>query len=120
MSKPYSGTSVTVEDSQMDIEKLLHKYNAEKIYFAYERLEILLTFTLRILGDQHLLVFRVPVDSPLQKGKKQNARKIKEKQKRNEQAAWRALFWTLKSLLETLQLKIQISHEVFTHTEKIA
>ena len=119
MTVPYGSTAVSVEKSQMDIESLLRKHHAEDRRFAYEKKTIQLRFTLMIRGEKHLLLFKVPVDFPVKKNRRNNVKRISEKQRRSEQAAWRSLYWTLKSLLETVQLKIEISDELVKQDGKI-
>ena len=50
-----------------------------------------------------MLSFRVPVDS--------GVRNI-QKRDRDEQSAWRALYWTVKSIVEAIHFRMEIPDEV--------
>lgn len=108
MRKPYCSTLVAVEKSKADIRKLLQKYNAANVQFAWEQKILSLRFSLKIRDEQHLLCFRVPTDVRLRSKKKRN---------RNEQSSWRALYWTAKSLVEAIHFEISVSDEVQEATQ---
>ena len=103
MRKPYCSTLVAVEKSKADIRKLLQKYNAANVQLAGEQKILSLRFSLKIRNEQHLLFFRVPTHASGRNRKKRN---------RDEQSAWRALYWTAKSLVEAIHFKIVVSDEV--------
>jgi len=103
MRKPYCDTLVAVEKSKADIRKLLRKYTAANVLLADEKQTLSLRFSLKIRDEVHVLSFSVPTDARVRNRKKRN---------RDEQSAWRALYWTMKSQIEVIHLKIVVSDEV--------
>lgn len=103
MRKPYCSTSVAVEKSRADIRRLLLKYAAANVRLADEKRGLSLRFSLKIKDERHVLSFRVPIDSGVRN---------RQKRDRDEQSAWRALYWTVKSLVEAIHFKMEISGEV--------
>ena len=102
MRKPYCDTLVAVEKSKADIRKLLQKYSAVNVHLADEKKMLSLRFSLKIWDEQHVLSFRVPTGARARNRKKRN---------RDEQSAWRALYWTVKSHIEAIHFKIVVSDE---------
>ena len=121
MSKAYSSTTVAAAKSQEHIRVLLKRYAAERMQFheSFAERTVRVTFEIRINGYAFVVNIqaRIPQAERQQKSgrgfRELSPRAVEELQDRHERAAWRALFFAIKSRLESVDYGIESFEQAF-------
>lgn len=129
--KAYQTTNVSVSKSQEAIRQILRKHKADGINFGEEWIAqspyIFCKFLYTIQGIQHLILFKVPLPFATKTtatGRKKVETQIEKEQSQIERGIWRAVYWAIKSKLESAEFRIEtfteafLSHFVIPGTEK--
>ncbi len=121
MSKAYSSTTVVAAKSQDHIRVLLKRYAAEGMQFheSFAERTVRVTFGIRING--HFFVVNIQARIPQAERQQKSGRGFRELspkgvdelQMRHERAAWRALFFVIKSRLESVDYGIESFEQAF-------
>ncbi len=123
---PYSGTEVSVEKSQGDIKKLLQKYGCSAVQTAEDMHKglVVIRFCRLIEGSDKAVWIRFTVQIPkVEEPTRVRYGSSKEKIMRErldqaERQAWRALYYALKSRMESVVFGIETFEEAFlAHAE---
>lgn len=104
MSKPYAhGTSVPVDRTRSEIEKLLRKHGATQFMFGHADAQALVAFEIKVPDDGKFVTrrlrFLVPMPAP---SRSMSESKVAAETKRR----WRALLLVLKAKLEAVASRI--------------
>jgi len=78
---PYYGTKVSVEQSQLDIQKLLKKFGIEKAFWGHDGNTEILTFEIKTSKSQKRVVKMMVPEMLYEQRKGKMPRPIKDKQK---------------------------------------
>lgn len=121
MSKAYSSTTVAAAKSQEHIRVLLKRYAAEGMQFheSFAERTVRVTFGIRINGHPFIVNIqaRIPQEDRQQKSgrgfRALTEKALEELQGRHERAAWRALFFAIKSRLESVDYGIETFEQAF-------
>lgn len=116
--KAYQSTNTQVAKSQEDIRRILVKYGADGVQFSEDWKEMVLhiRFLYTIGATQYRVIFKVPIpraETTTATGRKktQNQRDILQRQ--YERGIWRAIFWAIKSRMESIEFGIETFQEAF-------
>lgn len=97
MGAAYEETSVLVDKSKTQIEKLLKKFNVKAIRFTSYPSYGLLEFV-REVGDKQFIPYRLTVKPKVREW----ARNSSSELDRAERQVWRVVYWWLKTKLEAI------------------
>lgn len=127
--KAYEGTAVAVSKSQEQIRYILKRYGADGINFGEEwnrppllppdepwEPHIFVKFLYCLIGNQHLVIFKVPIpiaDKFSPTGKKRAQLQVEKLQEQFERGIWRAVYWAIKSRMEAVEFGIETFVEAF-------
>lgn len=121
MSRAYSGTDVSAVRSQEHIRALLRKCSAEGMQFheSFNERVVRVTFGIRI--EEHPYVVSIQARIPEAERYQKRGRGMCEisegafqaAQERNERSSWRALFFAIKSRLESVDYGIETFEQAF-------
>ncbi len=116
--KAYQQSTTPVARSQEDIRRILSKYGADGVQFSEDWKAMLLDirFLYTVGKIQHSVVFRVPIPkaelcSPGGRSRSSSARQ--KLQEQYERGIWRAVFWAIKSRMESVEFGIETFQEAF-------
>ncbi len=114
----YKGTDVAVSRSQDEIRRLLRKYGADQVQYAEDHKARTLTvrFLISVNGRSYGVQLRaaIPVIEPVSAhGRSRTAKQIEVMEEQNERASWRAVFYALKSRLESIEYGIETFEQAF-------
>ena len=112
----YRGTEVPVERSQSHIRELLYRYGADGIQFSESRKEgkIQMRFMYEVNGDPEKVVYFVRIEAVvLEPGGRSGTAAMERKQHQAGRAAWRAVYWALKSRMESINYGIETFEQAF-------
>lgn len=102
MVMAYKKTKVSVPNTQSDIRKLLQKHKAKGIQFEeeWEKKTICVRFLYEIKQKLFVIRIRAKISSLGEHGQM-------------ERAVWRAVFWAIKSRMESIDFGIETFEEAF-------
>lgn len=117
----YKGTDVSVERTQSAIRNLLEKYGASGLQFTEEmNRQLTLRFGYELERDaaRHRYMVCIRAEVPPARTRDRYGYTLGEKsmateRRTNLMAAWRALYWALKSRLESIEYGIETFEEAF-------
>lgn len=121
--KAYKQAITSVAKSQEDIRRILSKYGADGVQFSedWKAMILMVNFLYSVGKIQYTVVFKVPIpkaeaESP--SGRQRSSNQMQKIQEQYERGIWRALFWAIKSRLESVDLGIESFQEAFlSHIE---
>lgn len=122
----YSGTEVSAEKSQQDIKRLLQRYGCSAVQTAEDMIQglIVLRFARLIEGSDQVVWIRftceIPKVEPPERVRYGTSKEkiLRERLDRAERQAWRALYYALKSRMESVAFNIESFEEAFlSHIE---
>jgi hypothetical protein len=116
--RAYQHSETPVAKSQEDIRRILAKYGADGVQFSEDwKAMLLFVRFLYTLGKiQHSVVFRVPIpkaESVSPGGRYRSPSARQKLQEQYERGIWRAVFWAIKSRMESVDFGIETFQEAF-------
>lgn len=117
--KAYQQSSTPVAKSQEDIRRLLGKYKADGVQFSedWKEMLLLIRFLYTLNGRQHTVLFKVPIPKAEThtpgRSQRRTDTQIQKVQEQYERGIWRAVFWAIKSRLESVEFGIETFEEAF-------
>lgn len=105
----YKKTEVSIEKSQKHIRHLLYRYGAAAIQFTeqFNEGKIQMRFRYDVEGEPKKIMYMVRMEAAIPHAERQKARE------QNERAAWRAIFYALKSRMESVDYGIETFEQAF-------
>ena len=117
--KAYQQSSTPVAKSQEDIRRILSKYKADGVQFSedWTKMLLMIRFLYTIGKVQYSVLFKVPIPkaAPLTpgRGQQRSPSQLLKVQEQYERGIWRAVFWAIKSRLESVEFGIETFQEAF-------
>ena len=116
--KAYQHTSTPVSKSQEDIKKILIKYGASGVQFLenWQEKILIVKFLYIINTCDYFVIFKVPIPqagTETATGRPRAATQTKKEQEQFERGIWRAIFWAIKSRMESIEFGIETFQEAF-------
>ena len=117
--KAYQQSSTPVAKSQEDIRRILSKYKADGVQFSedWTKMLLMIRFLYTIGKVQYSVLFKVPIPKaePLTpgRGQQRSPSQLLKVQEQYERGIWRAVFWAIKSRLESVEFGIETFQEAF-------
>ncbi len=118
MGKAYQQSATPVAKSQEDIRKILMKYGADGVQFSedWQARLLFIRFLYSIKDVQYSVVFKVPIPQAEDQSPGGRPRPVSQRIKLQEQydrGIWRAVFWAIKSRMESVDFGIETFQEAF-------
>lgn len=117
--KAYQQSSTSVAKSQEDIRRILSKYGADGVQFSEDWTKMILDirFMYTIGKIQYVVIFKVPIpkaetETPA-RGRQRSISQMQKIQEQYERGIWRAVFWAIKSRMESVEFGIETFQEAF-------
>lgn len=117
--KAYQQSSTSVAKSQEDIRRILSKYGADGVQFSEDWTKMILDirFMYTIGKIQYVVIFKVPIPKVETKtpgrGQQRSISQMQKIQEQYERGIWRAVFWAIKSRMESVEFGIETFQEAF-------
>ena len=107
----YKDTAVPIERSQSHIRELLYKYGADGIQFSELRREckIQMRFMYEVEGEKGKgkVTYMVRIEAAVPEAR------TEQRRGQNERSCWRAVYWALKSRMESISYGIETFEQAF-------
>jgi hypothetical protein len=119
MMKAYQQSSTPVAKSQEDIRRILSKYKADGVQFSedWTKMILMIRFLYTIGKVQYSVLFKVPIPKAETKtpgrSQQRSPSQLQKIQEQYERGIWRAVFWAIKSRLESVEFGIETFQEAF-------
>ena len=115
--KAYRKTQTNAARSQEGIRKVLAKYGADGVQFSEDWKEriLLIRFLYSASKRQHSILFRVPIPEIPEsvRNRKRTTEQIARFRDQALRSVWRALFYAIKSRMESVDFGIESFEEAF-------
>lgn len=117
--KAYQQSSTPVAKSQEDIRRILSKYGADGVQFSedWTKMLLMIRFLYTVGKVQYSVLFKTPIPQAEKKtpGRSQmrSQSQIQKIQEQYERGIWRAVFWAIKSRMESVEFGIETFQEAF-------
>jgi len=111
----YKGTAVPTERSQTHIRELLYRYGADGIQFSESRKEakIQMRFMYEVDGEKAKVLYFVRIEAAILEASGKPGTARERKQQQSGRSAWRAVYWALKSRMESIDYGIETFEQAF-------
>ena len=116
--KAYQQSSTPVAKSQEDIRRILSKYKADGVQFSedWTKMLLMIRFLYTVGKVQYSVLFKVPIpkaETQSNAGRVRKSSQILKLQEQYERGIWRAVFWAIKSRMESVDFGIESFEEAF-------
>jgi hypothetical protein len=116
--KAYQQSETSVARSQEDIRRILSKYGADGVQFSedWKQMRLYIRFLYTLGKLQHSVVFKVPIpkaEAYSPGGRYRSPSQLQKLQEQYERGIWRAVFWAIKSRMESVEFGIETFQEAF-------
>ena len=116
--KAYQQSTTPVARSQEDIRRILAKYGADGVQFSedWKQMTLYIRFLYTVGKVQYSVVFKVPIPKAEKYspgGRNRTSAQLQKLQEQYERGIWRAVFWAIKSRMESVEFGIETFQEAF-------